>query len=488
MIYNYSLGFPTYPHIFPTISHLYNMNWETLYSSQRTGVAENKNRTYDPVRNSFQRDYDRIIFSSAFRRLQNKTQVFPLPGSVFVHNRLTHSLEVTSVGRSLGKAVGELIAAKYTDKGTDFTEFYRHELASVIASACLSHDIGNPPFGHSGEDAIRTFFVQMEGDVKTIITDSLSANQLRDLELFEGNSNAFRVLTHHYNENDAGGYRLTYATLASIIKYPCASIAGFDKTTGLISTKKSGFFDSEQATYLQIAGALNIPAIGGKKDVYARHPYVYLTEAADDICYRVIDLEDAHRLHILSTEKFESLFLPFFDEAGEVYNTRGYIKNKVDNINDANQKVQYIRARWIGLITEKLATVFMDNEAALLDGTLQKDLLNCLPDKDNALIEEINKFSVKQVYNYRSVVEIEIAGYNIIGGLLKEFVHAVLHPKQTRSAKLIQLVSTQFPLQLKPHTVYNDIQSIVDFIAGMTDLYAIDLYRKITGITIPEIK
>ena len=202
----------------------------------------------------------------------------------------------------------------------------------------------------------------------------------------------------------------------------------------------------------------------------------------------MIDLEDAHRLHILSTEKFESLFLPFFDEAGEVYNTRGYIKNKVDNINDANQKVQYIRARWIGLITEKLATVFMDNEAALLDGTLQKDLLNCLPDKDNALIEEINKFSVKQVYNYRSVVEIEIAGYNIIGGLLKEFVHAVLHPKQTRSAKLIQLVSTQFPLQLKPHTVYNDIQSIVDFIAGMTDLYAIDLYRKITGITIPEIK
>jgi dGTPase len=464
------------------------MNWETLYSSQRTGVAEHKNKTYDPVRNSFQRDYDRIIFSSAFRRLQNKTQVFPLPGSVFVHNRLTHSLEVTSVGRSLGKAVGELIAAKYPDKGMEFNEFYRHELASVIASACLAHDIGNPPFGHSGEDAIRTFFRQMEGTVKSTITQSLTPEQLSDFEQFEGNSNAFRVLTHHYNENETGGYRLTYATLASIVKYPCASIAGFDKGTGLIATKKSGFFDSEKGTYLQMAQALGIPAVAGKENVFTRHPYVYLTEAADDICYRVIDLEDAHRLHILSTEKFESLFLPFFDDGSEGYNTKEYIKKKVANINDANQKVQYIRARWIGLMTDKIATVFMENEAALLEGTLQEDLLKCLPESDYALIEEINKFSVKHVYNYRSVVEIEIAGYNIIGGLLKEFINAILDPKQSRSAKLIQLVSTQFPLQLKPESVYHDVQSIVDFISGMTDLYAIDLYRKITGITIPEIK
>ena len=464
------------------------MNWETLYSSQRTGVAEHKNKTYDPVRNSFQRDYDRIIFSSAFRRLQNKTQVFPLPGSVFVHNRLTHSLEVTSVGRSLGKAVGERIATKYKDKGEEFTEFYRHELASVIASACLAHDIGNPPFGHSGEDAIRTFFEQMDGDVKAKITGALSPNQLKDFERFEGNSNALRVLTHSYNETEPGGYRLTYSTLAAIVKYPCASMAGFDKTTGLIATKKSGFFDSETNTFLQIANTLGLPAVPGREHVFARHPYVYLTEAADDVCYRVIDLEDAHRLHIISTEKFESLFLPFFDDGSEGYNTRAYIKDKVARINDANQKIQYIRARWIGLMTDKLATVFMDNEAALLDGTLQKDLLKCLPESDYALIEAINRYSVKHVYNYRSVVEIEIAGYNIIGGLLKEFIHAVLHPKQSRSAKLVQLVSTQFPLRLEPGTVYNDVQSIVDFIAGMTDLYAIDLYRKITGITIPEIK
>ena len=267
------------------------MNWETLYSSQRTGVAESKNRTYDPVRNSFQRDYDRIIFSSPFRRLQNKTQVFPLPGSVFVHNRLTHSLEVTSVGRSLGKAVGELIAARHSDSGSDFREFYRHELASVIASACLAHDIGNPPFGHSGEDAIRTFFEQMEGDLKGMITDALTPNQLRDFEKFEGNSNALRVLTHHYNEKDPGGYRLTYATLAAIVKYPCSSTAGFDNHSGLIATKKSGFFDSEASTYFQIAESLGIPAVAGRANVFARHPYVYLTEAADDICYTIIDFE-----------------------------------------------------------------------------------------------------------------------------------------------------------------------------------------------------
>ena len=464
------------------------MNWETLYSAQRTGIAADKLTTYDPVRNSFQRDYDRIIFSSAFRRLQNKTQVFPLPGSVFVHNRLTHSLEVTSVGRSLGKAVGELIAAKYPDKGTAFSEFYRHELASVIASACLAHDIGNPPFGHSGEDAIRTYFEQMQGEVKDRITNALTPNQLIDFEKFEGNSNAFRVLTHHYNEHEKGGYRLTFATLAAIVKYPCASVAGFDKSTGLIATKKSGFFDTEAATFLQIAHALGIPAIEGRNQVFARHPYVYLTEAADDICYRVIDLEDAHRLRIITFEKFESLFLPFFEESGDGFNTQAYIKRKVSNIVDTNQKIQYIRASWIGLMTEKLAHVFMDNEAALLEGTLQKDLLKCLPERDYELIEEINRYSVKQVYNYRSVIEIEIAGYNIIGGLLKEFIHAVLHPGQSRSAKLIQLVSTQFPLQLKPDTIYHDVQSIVDFIAGMTDLYAIDLYRKITGITIPEIK
>ncbi len=468
--------------------YIYTMNWASLYTTQRTGETVVKDISFDPVRNSFQRDYDRIIFSSAFRRLQNKTQVFPLPGAIFVHNRLTHSLEVASVGRSLGKAVGEQIAAKYAGNGPAFTEFYRYELASVIAAACLAHDIGNPPFGHSGEDAIRAFFTGLEGETGRKIHDALSTDQLKDFEFFEGNSNALRVLTNSFNEPDPGGYKLTYTTLASLVKYPCASSQGFNKNTGLIATKKSGFFDSEAATYRQIADALHIPEEAGHQNVFARHPFVYLTEAADDICYRVIDLEDAHRLHIISLDTFKDMFLPFFENEDKVYNTRAYVEKKLANINDHNQKVQYIRARWIGLMIEKLSGIFMAHEDELLNGTLQKDLLKCLPDADRMLIDRINQFSVKNVYNYKAVVEIEIAGYNVIGGLLKEFVHAVLNPKHSKSAKIIKLVSAQFPLRGGNENIYHDIQSIVDYISGMTDLYAIDIYRKITGITIPELR
>src|SRR3984885_3627872 len=166
------------------------MNWQQLYSPLRTGASVPSSTSADPARTSFLRDYDRIIFSSAFRRLQNKTQVFPLPGPVFVHNRLTHSLEVASVGRSLGKAVGDALAAKYGDKGEEFREFYKYELPSVIAAACLAHDIGNPPFGHSGEDAIRSYFRGLGGEAAARFSGELSLNQQRDFTYFEGNANA----------------------------------------------------------------------------------------------------------------------------------------------------------------------------------------------------------------------------------------------------------------------------------------------------------
>lgn len=463
------------------------MNWQSLYSSKRTGDKENKDANPDQVRTSFLRDYDRIIFSSAFRRLQNKTQVFPLPGAVFVHNRLTHSLEVASVGRSLGKSVGEKLAKKYSANGNDFIDFYRHELQSVIAAACLAHDIGNPPFGHSGEDAIRNFFIQLDDKTKKIIHDHLSENQRNDFELFEGNSNAFRILTHSFNENEPGGYKLTYATLAAIVKYPCTSTEGFNKKSGLIATKKSGFFDSEISVYNKIAERLGIPQKTNGTHVYARHPFVYLTEAADDVCYRVIDIEDAHRLHIVSLEKLMSLFFPFFENEKN-YNSLDYIQKKLNNINDDNQKVQFIRAKWIGLMVEKLSDVFLEKEKNLLAGNLEQDLLSCLSPADQHSIEAINKFSVKHIYNYKSVIEIEIAGFNIIGGLLKEFIGAVLKLNNARSEKLLQLVPTQFIITGKQENLYNDIQSVVDFISGMTDLFAIDLYRKITGISIPELK
>jgi dGTPase len=460
------------------------MKWQRLYSARRTGSSAGKDGHPDQARTSFLRDYDRIIFSSAFRRLQNKTQVFPLPGSVFVHNRLTHSLEVASVGRSLGKSVGDELAAKYGKDDEGFTEFYKYELPSVIAAACLAHDIGNPPFGHSGEDAIRTYFRELEGDTRKILSDQLNKNQIKDLEFFEGNSNAFRVLTHNFNEYQSS-YRLTYATLAAIVKYPCSSSEGFDK--GSIFTKKSGFFDSEIKTFEEIAGALEIPKIEGKDHSYARHPFVYLTEAADDICYRIIDLEDAHRLQIASLQTIEELFLPFF-EGEKDYDSIDAVLKTLHKIGDENKKVEFIRAKWIGLMTRKLSEIFISNENELLNGRLENDLLKHLPERERQLMELIDAYSVRYIYNYRSVVEIEIAGYNVIGGLLKEFVFAVLNPETSKSKKLLKLVAGQFPIDRSGENVYSNVQSVVDFISGMTDLYAIDLYRKITGINIPEIR
>lgn len=462
------------------------MNWESLYSAQRSGDRPRGGNNPDAARTSYVRDYDRIIFSSAFRRLQNKTQVFPLPGAVFVHNRLTHSLEVASVGRSLGKAVGDALADKYFSGNEAHSAFYRYELQSVISAACLAHDIGNPPFGHSGEDSIRTYFKELGGDVKTRLEDALSPNQLADFTRFEGNANAFRILTHPYNEAEAGGYKLTVATLASIVKYPCISSEGFDKNTGLIATKKSGFFDSERGSFEQLAETLGLPKIDGFDCVYGRHPFVYLVEAADDICYRVIDLEDAHRLGILSLEDFKALFLPFFATETNRYDSIAYLEEKLKGIVDENQQVQFIRAKWIGLMIGKLRAIFLERETALLNGSLELALLDCLSETDLALLRRVNDASVKKVYRYKQVLEIEVAGYHVIGGLLREFMQAVLAPKHSRSDKLLKLIPRQFVVN--GSSLYHDVQSVVDFIAGMTDLYAIDLYRKITGINIPELR
>ncbi|MES2645522.1 MAG: deoxyguanosinetriphosphate triphosphohydrolase [Bacteroidota bacterium] len=457
------------------------MKWEGLYSAARTGNELKVKTSPETIRNSFQRDYDRLIFSSAFRRLQNKTQVFPLPGAVFVHNRLTHSLEVASIGRSLGKAAGDLLADKYPSSDETFGDFYKYELPSVIAAACLAHDTGNPPFGHSGEDAIRSFFTELTGDTRYRFENELSLNQQRDLLFFEGNANAFRILTHSFNEPRAGGFQLTYTTLASIVKYPCDSLNGFNKQQ--LITKKSGFFDSEIQTWKNIATSLDLPKFYDQ-NVYARHPFVFLVEAADDICYRIIDFEDAHRLNILSIETISELFLCFFDhETG--YDARDKVTETLGRINDDNQKVQFLRAKIINLLVQKVTAVFMDNEAALLQGSLQKSLIDLLPSYDLELIRKIDDYSIAHIYNHRSVVEIEIAGFHVIGALLKEFVNAIIQPSSGKGKKLLQLIPAQFVITKKPGDLYNDIQSVVDFVAGMTDLYAVDMYRKITGIDFP---
>jgi dGTPase len=452
------------------------MNWNALYTSKRLG-AEHRyaGENTDPIRNAYLRDYDRLIFSSPFRRMQNKTQVFPVPGPIFVHNRLTHSLEVASVGRSLGKAIGVNISKKYPEEDANFHEFYRYDLPTVIATSCLAHDIGNPPFGHSGESAIRNYFDNLSGETKDTLEAELSENQLNDFRRFEGNANAFRILTNPQN-----GHQLTYTTIASIVKYPTDSSNGFNKKTGLIGTKKSGFFDSEIETYRKVATELNISVLDDETNTFARHPFVYLMEAADDICYRIIDLEDAHRLRILTVQQVMDLLLPFWENDEKTYN---YLKNdKLHRIADNNEKLSFLRAMLINLLTQKCMEVFMDNEEAILSGQLNKSLIDILDHHTTTCLKKVDEISIRDIYNHKSVIEIEIAGYNVIGGLLEEFVMAVLHPARDKSKKLIQLMPKQF--STNQDSLYANVQSVVDFIAGMSDLFAVDLYRRIKGITI----
>ena len=453
------------------------MNWQTLFSNKRLG-AEHRN-AHENYRTDYMRDYDRLIFSSQFRRLQNKTQVFPLPGAVFVHNRLTHSLEVASVGRSLGKAIGERIADKYKNElNQEAIEFYKFELPAVVMTACIAHDIGNPPFGHSGEEAIRTYFKELEGEKLQLLTENLSQNQFNDFKWFEGNANAFRILTTIFNQSNLN---LTYATLASIIKYPADSTSGFKKKS-FISAKKSGFFDAELEFYRSIATELDIHALNKEKTVFARHPFVFLVEAADDICYRIIDLEDAHRLNIISIQEARDLLEPFFENQ----EGKKSIKEKVDTIEDDKQKLAFLRAMLIGKLVAKCTEIFFEHEAQLLDGSLNKPLIDLFDSKTISLISKIDEISVKKIYNDKSVIEIEIAGYHIIGGLLNEFVSAVLQPDKAKAKKLLQLIPSQYGIK-KDGDVYPNILAVVDFISGMTDLFAIDLYRKITGIQIPQL-
>lgn len=439
------------------------MNWENLYSNKRLGSTS-------PVqtgsgRGDYIRDYDRVIFSSPFRKLQNKTQVFPLPGAFFVHNRLTHSLEVASVGRSLGKLAGEKIAEKYQgvfSRASD--DFYRFELSDVIQTACLAHDIGNPPFGHFGEEAIRAFFEDFftrNGDL------GLNPQQIRDFTKFEGNANAFRILTTLFVK---AGLKLTYTTLASVVKYPADSLLGFNKAR--LTTKKSGFMHSEAPFFHEIAAELGIP---GKDTEYARHPFVYLVEAADDICYRIIDLEDAFKLKVVSFQEVLELLLPLLEQSS----LKKYLEDKLKTIVDEEQKLSLLRALLINHLTQLCAEAFMEKEEELLAGSLNHSLIDLLDEGIKQQLGKVNDFSVKRIYNHHSVIEKELAGHHVIYGLLEDFANALLSPASERSKKVLRLL----PVPVVPADgYYAGLQLIVDHISQMTDDFAMDLYKKIRGI------
>lgn len=450
------------------------MDWNKLVSTQRFGQKDSSS-TQDEIklRSEFQRDYDRLIFSSPFRRLQNKTQVFPLPGSTFVHNRLTHSLEVASVGRTMGTIIGQKLIEKFNLKSALFWE-----LGTAVAAACLAHDMGNPPFGHSGEKAIIKYFK----DHEALLKNKMNEKEWQDLIKFEGNANAFRLLTHQFKGRREGGFVLTYTTLATIIKYPCESIAGFTKES--IHTKKSGFFFAERDSYLEIADALGITYSNEENIKGFRHPLVYLLEAADDICYNLIDIEDAHRLNIISTNDAIEFFRAFFQN--------DKIKqDKIDTIlktvTDANEQIAYLRATVIGKLIIECTNLFWEHSEKILESELNSDLTSMLEGDSKVAMDAIKTYSAEHIYNHPSVVRIELTGYNVLGGLLEEMIPAILDENRSHySNKISRLIPLQFRSD-EAASPYEKALSVVDYISGMTDNYAVELYRQLKGMSIQQI-
>lgn len=451
------------------------MDINKLYSDSRTGITSQTTKT--EVRSEFQRDFDRIIFSSAFRRLQNKTQVFPLPGSVFVHNRLTHSLEVASVGRSLGTLIGDFILNKYKSSlSYESLEFYKHDLYNVISSACLCHDIGNPAFGHSGEDAISNFFVKNETSLKGYFPHN---KEWLDFINFEGNANAIRVLTQQQTGKSTGGMMLTHSTLSAIAKYPCESEGSNDS---FVHRKKFGFFQSEMETFINVADSTSMIKDDTNPLIYFRHPFVWLVEAADDICYNIIDLEDAHRLGIIEHSVCVELLTFLIECIGTGDITK--VKNRLTTIGDKNDQISYLRAKSISTLTIRAKEIYEDNFEDIIWGKYKKPLFDSMVDDCEAL-KAIIEFSVNNIYNHRSVVEIENAGYNVIYELLSQFVPSIIKEKNKRiksEDKAIKLIPAQFLYE--QDNPYKKVLGVIDFVSGMTDNYATDLYRKIKGIDI----
>ena len=419
-------------------------------------------------RTEFQRDYDRLIFSAPFRRLQNKTQVFPLPGSVFVHNRLTHSLEVSCVGRSLGNDV----ASQLLKKHPALADSHISEIGSIVSAACLAHDLGNPPFGHSGEKAISTYFSEGQG---MALKKELSPMEWDDLTHFEGNANAFRILTHQFEGRRKGGFVMTYSTLASIVKYPFSSQLAGKKS-------KFGFFLSEEADYQKIARELGIIQLSKPDEPlrYARHPLVYLVEAADDICYQMMDIEDAHKLKLLTHDETKGLYMLFFDEK-----RRKRIEEVCRIVTDVNEQIAYLRSSVIGALIKECTRVFTENEEKILTGEFEGTLIMhiCSPLKE--AYDNCSAIAFQRIYRSSDVLDIELAGFRVISTLIDLMINAVRSPEKAYSQLLINRVSGQY--NVNAPTLYGKIQAVLDYISGMTDVYALDLYRKIKGNSLPAV-
>ncbi|MFI3240499.1 MAG: deoxyguanosinetriphosphate triphosphohydrolase [Bacteroidales bacterium] len=440
------------------------MYWDKLICDKRYGMEQYQS-TKQSIRSDFQRDYDRLIFSSPFRRLQNKTQVFPLPGSVFVHNRLTHSLEVSSVGKSMARGVANILYEKYKEQP------WRNKLRyidEIVSAACLAHDLGNPPFGHSGEKSISTFYSEGIGES---LKEHLTIEQWNDLIHFEGNANSFRLLAHQFRGRRSGGFAMTYSTLASFVKYPYSSSLAYRKG-------KFGFFTSEAKAFADIANEIGLIQLGDNE--YTRHPLVYLVEAADDICYQVMDLEDAQKLKIVSADEVIKLLLNFFTDK-----KRCSIEENMQHLDDNNEKIAYLRSSVIGALVDACALSFVKNEQAILSGKFQGTLIENIPTQLTEAYNECSAVARERIYCAADVVDIDIAGNQIITFLMERLTNAILNPEKNTSHMLLHRIPQQYDMQATE--LFERVQAVNDYVSGMTDIYALDLYRKLNGMSLPAV-
>lgn len=449
------------------------MSWDRLLPATRLGRLEKG--AEEVSRTPFQRDYDRIVFSAAFRRLHDKTQVFPLPENDYVHSRLTHSIEVSCVGRSLGTLVGQVLE----QRGSLAHGLTARDVGDIVAAACLAHDIGNPPFGHSGEDAIASWF---RGDGRRFL-EGLSERQQADFLGFEGNAQGFRILTRLEIPAYRGGLQLTHATLAAFSKYPREAGLPEAEAKRRDSTKKHGFFQSELDLMEEVAnvvGLLRRPELLGADQrpltAWCRHPLVYLVEAADDICYRILDIEDGYRLGYVTFAEVRDLLAPIAVRDDKV---------RLDAREAESEQLAYLRAKAIGRVIDEVREAFFANEAGLLDGSFDRALGKIIPSAQP--LEAIRTLTQDKCYNARDVLEIELAGYDVMAHLISAFADAFLPSGERRSSKWADKVKRLLPVPPGPDaSPYVTLQRITDYVSGMTDSFAVTLYRRIRGIALPS--
>jgi len=446
------------------------MNWKELLSVQRIGKKADKTNA---SRSVFEQDFDRIIFSQSFRSLQDKTQVFPLAGQEFAHTRLTHSLEVSSVGRSLGREVGAHLLHKYPElREEDFTS---HDFGAIVAAAALAHDIGNPPFGHAGEAGISEFMCEFKG--KDFLQEILTPKQWHDVSNFEGNAQGFRLL----NKSKKQGLQLSLAILGAFSKYPRESFID-NPDQKRKSQNKYGFLQSGKDDFTFVAEQLGLISFGDQQNkVWCRHPLTFLVEAADDICYTIIDLEDGTNQNWLSFDETEQLL-------GELIGEK-YQPEKLSKYQGLSEKTGMLRAMAISVLIRQVVQLFLDKEPEIMNGTFDQALCDLIP--SHTVFQKIQEVSVEKIYRSKPVIEREVAGFEVLHGLLEAFMPGLIKSfrkeKMTWKEKcMIRLLPPDTRFEIANTTsLYEQILYLLDFVSGLTDSKALSLFRNIKGISIP---